>query len=94
MKLEEILKQLIVERGVTISHVAKTTGVAQQTIHNWLSGTEPRSLKQVKKVADYFDVTLDYLCFGIVQEGKMKIDDYGDEINAGIFEVVLRRIKK
>lgn len=94
MELSKILKELLQEKGVTITHVAKTTGIAQQTIHNWLSGTEPRSLRQVKKVADYFDVSLDYLCFGIVSNNKMPLEEFGDEINAGVFEVVLRRIKK
>lgn len=94
MELKLILKKLIQERGITISHVAKSTGVPQQTIHNWLSGTEPRSLTQVKKVADYFDVSLDYICFGIVPQRAKALEDYGEEINAGIFEVVLRRIKK
>lgn len=94
MRLEEILRRLIQERGVAIIHVAKSTGVAQQTIHNWLSGTEPRSLKQVKKVADHFEVTLDYLCFGIESKAKFELTDYNSEINAGIFEVILRRTRE
>lgn len=94
MELNGILKALIQEPGVTITRVAKSTGIAQQTIHSWLSGTEPRSLKQVKKIADYFEVTIDYLCFGIVPNEKPPLEEFGDEINAGVFEVVLRRINR
>jgi transcriptional regulator with XRE-family HTH domain len=94
MELSKILKKLFQERGITITHVAKKTGIAQQTIHNWLSGTEPRSLTQVKKVADYFDVSVDYLCFGIRPNIKPTFEEFNEEINAGVFEVVLRRIKK
>lgn len=96
MKLKYILKNLIKERGISISHLAKVSGVAQQTLHNWMSGTEPRSLTQVKRVADYFEVTLDYICFGAGNEKLTNTDvkQYCDDINAGVFEVVLRRVKK
>ena len=92
MQLKNTLRRLLKERGISISYLSKITKVPQQTLHNWLSGTEPRSLTQVKKVADFFDVTLDYICFGIEQQKSQKIESYQDEINAGIFEVVLRRI--
>lgn len=93
MELKTILKKLIKDKGVTITALAKKTKVPLQTIHGWLQGSEPKNLRQVKKVADFFEVDLDYLCFGI-EPKKTNITDYADEINAGIFEVVLRRIKK
>ena len=94
MKLDLILKALLKEEGITIAQLSKKTKVPTQTIHNWLSGMEPRSLKQVRKIADYFEVSIDYLCFGIKTEKTKPFENYSDEINAGIFEVVLRRIKK
>lgn len=94
MELKKILKDLIQEEGITVARLSKKVGVPTQTLHNWLSGMEPRSLKQVKKVAEFFEVSIDYICFGITDKQKNKIEDYGDEINAGVFEVVLRRIKK
>lgn len=92
MKLEQILKDLLHERDMTVAQLSRTTGVALQTLDNWLSGQEPRSLRQVKKVASYFEVPVDYLCFGETSE-KKTIEDYKEEINAGIFEVILRRAK-
>lgn len=60
-----------------------------------VTGQWPKSIRQVKKVADYFEVDLDYLCFGIKSKpAKNKIEELQDEINAGIFEVVLRRVRK
>lgn len=96
MKLKHILKKLIQERGITISYLSKASGVAQQTLHNWMTGTEPRSLIQVKKVADYFGVSLDYICFGIEEKKQLETDlqQYSNDIYAGVFEVVLRRVKK
>lgn len=54
-----------------------------------------QSLRQVKVVADYLNVDLDYLCFGIKPlQVANQLTEHKDEINAGIFEVVLRRVKK
>jgi transcriptional regulator with XRE-family HTH domain len=92
MKLDRKLKRLLAEYDINISQLARATDVPRQTIDNWLSGQEPRSLSQVKIVADYFDISIDELCFG--SRNQKTIEDYGDEINAGVFEVVLRRIKK
>jgi hypothetical protein len=49
--------------------------------------------EEVKKVAEYFEVTLDYLCFGIESREQGTFDRHEDEINAGIFEVVLKRVR-
>jgi len=93
MQLKTILKRLIKEKGLTITGLSRTTKVPLQTLHGWLQGSEPKSLRQVKAVADQLDVDLDYLCFGIESKNET-FSTFKDEINAGIFEVVLRRVKK
>jgi len=93
MQLNKILKSLLQKRGLSITSLSKDTGIPIQTLHNWLNGAEPRSFSQVKRVADYFEITLDEICYGIKPSNEL-IDSYEDEINAGVFEVVLRRIKK
>ena len=94
MVLKDILKELIQSKGMTISALAKSTKVSPQTIHNWLSGAEPRSIKQVKEVAEYFNVSLDYLCFGESETFNQTVETLQDEIRAGVFEVILRKTKK
>ncbi len=85
---------------ITLSALSKETKVPKQTIHNWLCGTEPKSLNQVRAVAGFFDLTIEELCYGETSK-KLKsskqsnpIIEHEDEIRAGVFEVVLRRIKK
>lgn len=92
MVLKTILKKLITDKGMTITSLSRVTKVPLQTLHGWLQGSEPKSLKQVKRVADHFGVDLDYLCFGIESKPR-SYEDYQNEINAGIFEVILRRTK-
>lgn len=99
MRLKDNLRELIKANGITVAHLSRATKIPLQTIHGWLSGVEPRSLKQVKIIADYFSVSIDELCFEVPHKKrkdsrKNKIEEFQDEINAGTFEVVLRRIKK
>lgn len=92
VQFKNVLKKLIHERGVTITHVARASKVPLQTLHGWLSGSEPKNLRQVKAIADYFEVDLDYLCFGIdPKPAKNIFNIYENEINAGVYEVVLRK---
>lgn len=77
---------------MSVAQLSRATRLPRQTIDNWLTGQEPRSLKQVKKVAEYFGVPMDFLCFGEKPKDK-SIHDFEKEINAGVFEVVLRRVK-
>lgn len=93
-KLKIILKQLLTKNDLTSAQLARACSIPPQTLNNWLSGQNPRSLEQIKIVADYFGVTLDYLAYGILEKKNEKLEDYQDEINAGTFEVVLRRVKK
>ncbi|MCB0421346.1 MAG: helix-turn-helix transcriptional regulator [Bdellovibrionales bacterium] len=93
MEIKRVLKELLKERDLSVAQLARVTGVPRQTIDNWMAGQEPRSLKQVKKIADYFAVPLDFLCFGESARDQ-SIQDFEDEINAGVFEVVLRRVKR
>ena len=95
MELKSILRRIIREKGITVVALSRGAKIPVQTLHGWLQGSEPKSIRQLKSVADYLGVDLDYLCFGIkptVQKNKLELLE--DEINAGIFEVVLRRVKK
>lgn len=94
IKIKTILKKLLHEHDITAAQLARACKIPPQTINNWLSGQEPRSLNQLKSVADYFDISVDYLVYGKEEKKKDQIRDYEEEINAGIFEVVLRRIRK
>lgn len=99
MKLKTILKGLMESHDITLSALAKATGVPKQTIHNWLCGTEPKTLDHVRAVARYFKIGIEELCYGDEEKAsKTKsfnpIEEHEEEIRAGVFEVVLRRIKK
>ena len=92
--LEKNLKELMAKNALNVPRLSKLTGISKQTLSNWTAGQKPKNIEQVKTVASFFNVSLDYLCFGEETMKEPKITDYSEEINAGIFEVVLRRVKK
>jgi len=87
------LKQAIEKRGITVSKLSKATGIPNSTLANWLAGHIPKNVYQLKKVAEYFEISLDELIFGKPFKNK-SLSNLEEEINAGKFEVILKRITK
>lgn len=52
------------EKGVTSYAVAKATGITTTTLTNWGKGKYTPKQDKLQLIADYFDVTLDYLVTG------------------------------
>lgn len=92
--LAQNLKRLLKDQDLTVAQLSRATKVPSQTLNNWLVGLEPRSMGQVKIVAQFFGMSLDELAYGEKPKSSpLKLKDYEDEIYAGVFEVVLRRKK-
>ena len=66
----EIFERLIKEKNITPYKVAKETGVTQTALSNWKTGKSTPTTKTLQKIADYFDVTIDYLMTGKEPESK------------------------
>lgn len=69
-KLPEILKEKMRERNLTQSALAKDFGFVQQTIQQYCSGKNEPDFKTAKKLADYFNISLDELITGSKYELK------------------------
>lgn len=59
MDLYEKIKELAKQKKVSIRQVEEKLGIANGTIRRW--GKTNPSVKTVKSVADYFNVSVDYL---------------------------------
>ncbi len=46
--------------GVTDYEVGKQTGIATSTLSNWKAGRYTSKADKIKKLADYFGVSIDY----------------------------------
>ena len=93
MILDKQIKRLLVKRGITFARLGRETGISPKTIYQWTNGQKPRNIEQVKKVANYFEVSMDQLVFGEVRH-QPGMHEILPDINAGVYEVILRRVKQ
>ena len=57
----EVFEQLLQKFGITAADVCKATGIRQSTISNWKSRRNLISGKNAQLIADYFNISVDYL---------------------------------
>lgn len=77
----EIFSELLQKHGVTPYKVSKETGVSQSTLSDWKRGVSTPKQDKLKKIADYFGVSLEYLMTGKAEtekEPKLKPKDEKD----------------
>lgn len=60
MEFAERLRQLMDKNGTTNYELAKNIDTHQTSVANWLSGSMPQARK-LKAIADYFNVSVEYL---------------------------------
>ena len=60
-KFPERLRQLREERGVSQAAVSKEMGVSRYTVYSYEKGQTEPTLDGLVILANYFDVTVDYL---------------------------------
>lgn len=69
----EIFDKLCESKGVTAYRVGKETGIATSTFTDWKKGRSVPKQNKLKKIADYFGVTVEYLMTG--ENYKFSDDD-------------------
>ena len=67
LKLGEILKSEMKKKSLTISQLSKQCGISRTTIHNWIQGIGPsaNNIPSLMKLCLYFEMSLEYLLFGV-----------------------------
>lgn len=53
-------KKIRDEKGVTDYKVAESTGITKSTFSDWKTGRSCPKIDKLKKIADYFEVPLEY----------------------------------
>lgn len=56
----EKFERLVKARGITAYRVAKDIGLATTVFSDWKSGKSKPKVDKLKKIADYFGVTIEY----------------------------------
>lgn len=53
------LAELAEAQGITMYRVAKDTGIPAATLYNWKAGRYTPKVDKIKRLAEYFHVTLE-----------------------------------
>ena len=75
-KLDDILK----EKGIKKSWLARQLKVSKQTITNWSKGYHYPDLKKAKELSQLLDTKIDKIFF--VEEINVNIDNYNTDIDS------------
>ena len=71
MKFNQVFHSLRKSRNMTQEELAKALGVSRSTIGMYEQGKREPDFETEEKIADYFNVTLDYLRSGKYSEVRM-----------------------
>ena len=87
-KMYSIFEELLQKHGVSTYKVSMETGIAQSIFSSWKRGISKPKQDKMQKIADYFNVSVEYLMTGKEKEGgeTYYLNDETKEIAQEIFE--------
>ncbi|KAJ48689.1 transcriptional regulator with XRE-family HTH domain [Clostridium tetanomorphum] len=90
-ELKNKIKNERLKKGLSQPELAKIMNVSKQTISNWENGNRIPDVLTLKKLADFFDVSTDYLLCrtdqpqGIIQKATIDGNEIELELDRTIF---------
>lgn len=84
----EVFEHLLQSYGISAYKFCKDTGISQSTISTWKKKNNLISGELAKKIADYFNVSIEYLMTGEEKDRgeKYYLNDDTAEIAQAVFE--------
>lgn len=79
----EVFVELLQKNNMTAYQVCKATGIAPATISDWKNGKSTPKQDKLKKIADLFGVSLDYLTTGKEALSKAKVTN--EDVKLALF---------
>lgn len=87
MEFSERLKMLRCENNMTQKDVAKIIHVQPTSIANYESGRNRAPYTKLKKLADYFEIPIEYLLGDSDNVSSLKDDDESDEDLKELYDI-------
>lgn len=78
MNFAEQLKSLMAQHEVSAYRISKETGIPQSMIGRWKQGLQTPTVEKIQILANYFDVSVDYL-LGNTEQQKNKPTVHEDD---------------
>lgn len=91
--LPKILREVLEEKNLSVTALARESGVPKTNIQGWLDGASP-NINQLDQVAQYLGVSIDYLAFG--RDDSEKWDELLEKvhIHTGLYEITVKKVNK
>lgn len=97
MNLPMQLRLYLKNSGLTVTELARKTGISRSSLYDWQSGAvTPKDISKIKKLAEAFGTTIDHLLYGNglhCQRNGSRIE-FEEAIKAGTYEVILLKKAK
>lgn len=87
------LKKILEDKEISVSELAKKTGVPKSTILTWLAGRTP-DLIQLDKVTQFLDVSIDEIAFDRKREDILSQLFEKVEVHSGLYEISIKKVSK
>ena len=93
MDLGKNILQKCKEKGITLSKLAKLSGVKQPTLHGWTTGRSVQNIDDLKKVCIVLEVGLHELIFGQADPFEKKAPIFEQTVS-GQIRITISHITK
>lgn len=90
--LNENIKKLRLLRSLSQVELAKALNVSKQCVSNWENDNILPSIEMLVKIADYFDVSTDYL-LGLDDKKSISVDGLSDK-SIEIIKLLINDLKE
>lgn len=92
MELAKNLTKLCEERSLSVSKLARLSGVKQPTIFGWTTGRAVRNYDDLKKVCEVLKVSVHFILYGTQDPYESASGMVQEELFKGNFPITFRRI--
>lgn len=93
----EVLKQLMTDKNLSVSQLAKIINCPAKTVQEWLGphGRIPRDLEVLKKLSDYFRCSIHFLLYG-QEDPRSLIGEILEktEVHTGLYEITIKKVRQ
>jgi len=94
MEFGDRLKQLMKKKNLTGKKLSRDLNISYNSIQEWLSSRMPRDPQVLKKLSNYFNVSVYFLLYG-EEDPTSLISSILEktEIHTGLYEITVKKVK-
>ena len=75
MQLSQMLDNLMSDRGISAYKISKDTGISDRLIGYWRNGEKLPGAENLLTIANYFNISVDYLLTGKERNSSLSVDE-------------------